>query len=697
MKNLSSLLVSCLFLLVSTETFAQRGLDTLSLKSIFHEPYLAGVRPSFNAFSLDNKSIVYTWNDSSYSANEFFSVNLDGSGFKPIAERPQNGTVSPDGKRSIFTERGTLMIGNPDGSAKRVLFSAPTPSFMPVWSQDSKLVAFVNEGDVWMADVATTTVRRVTNKKATDPNFQVRGWATDNSRLILSSVDNSAQKDVFFPEYVGHMVTPGASKRGFTRPKLHLVEVETRNIQTLIEGDIRMVGVPISESGRYVGVDQTDHYQKTREIGVYDLSDASYHVAFKDSTQGWIASGFNDLRFAPGKEVMSFTSEQSGYNHLYTVNADGSGLKQLTSGDWQVTWYQWLDANQIIYVSTEVDPGERHIYIMDVTRGTTRQLTSEPAFRQDFRLSDDNQTIVYGKTYFNTPTDLFSLNLRRPNREVRLTNSIPDRFKAIEWLEPEYVRFIGRDGETKLSMEVIRPPVLEPGKKYPVIVFVHGAGSLQNVYKGWSQNYYREYMFHHWLAMKGYVVIEVDYRHSLNYGRKFREDVTGWMGKYELEDIIDGIDHVAKEGIIDVDRVGLYGGSYGGFMALYALHHAPDRFHVGAALRAVTNWENYFWANPGYTGPRLGHPEKDKENYLRSSPLTHADSLSRPMILFHGLIDDNVGFQDAMQYIDRLIQSGNENFELMVYPSERHSFVKPAAWYDEYRRMAEYFERWLEP
>lgn len=695
MKKLSSLFVSCLFILVSSEASAQKGLDTLSLRSIFHEPYLAGVRPSMNAFSLDNKSIVYTWNDSSFAVDEIFSVNLDGSGFKQLSERPQRGTESPDGKRAIFMDKGTLMIGNPDGSAKRVLFSAPTPSFAPVWSQDSKLVAFVNEGDVWMADVATTTVRRVTNKKSSDPNFQVRGWATNNSRLILSSVNNSGQRDIYFPEYVGHFVEPGNSRRGFTRPKLHLMEIETRNMQTLLEGDIRLMGTPISESGRFVGVDQTDHYQKTREIGVYDLSDASYYVLFTDSTQGWIASGFNDLRFAPGKDVLSFTSEQSGYNHLYTVNPDGSGLKQLTFGDWQVTWYQWLDANQIVYVSTEVDPGERHIYVMDVGRGTTRQLTSEPAFRQDFRLSDDNQTIVYGKTYFNTPTDLFSLNLRRPNREVRLTNSIPDRFKAIEWLEPEYVRFTGRDGETQLSMEVIRPPVMEPGKKYPVIVFVHGAGSLQNVYKGWSQNYYREYMFHHWLAMRGYVVIEVDYRHSLNYGRKFREDVTGWMGKYELEDMIDGIDHVAKEGIIDVNRVGVYGGSYGGFMALYALHHAPDRFHVGAALRAVTNWENYFWANPGYTGPRLGHPEKDKENYLRSSPLTHADSLSRPMIMFHGLIDDNVGFQDAMQYIDRLIQSGNENFELMVYPSERHSFVKPAAWYDEYRRMAEYFERWL--
>jgi len=692
----SFLLVSCLLTLVSPVS-SQGGLDTLSLRTIFHEPYLAGVRPTFSNFSLDHKSIVYSWNDSARTGTEFFSVNLDGSGFKQITERPELGTVSPDGKWAMFNDKGALMIGKPDGTGKRVLFSAPTPSFSPVWSQDSKFVAFVNAGDVWTADVTTTSVQRVTNKKPSDPNFQVRGWATGNTRLVLSASDNSGARDIYFPEYVDRFVIPGNVKRGFSRNSLFVVDVATRQIRTLVEGDIRLVSVPISESGRYVAVDQTDHYQKSRELGVYDLSDASYKIVFKDSTQGWLVNAFNDVRFAPGSDVLSFTSEQSGYNHLYTVNPDGSGLRQHTSGDWQITWYQWLDANELLYVSTEVDPGERHVYRYDMKRGVTSRLTTETAFRTGFQLSGDKQTLVYGKTYFNTPTDLFSLNLRRPNREIRLTNSIPDRFKSIEWLQPEYVRFTGRDGVTMLSMEVIRPPVLEPGKTYPVIVFVHGAGSLQNVYKGWSESYYREYMFHQWLAMKGYVVIEVDYRHSLNYGRKFREDVTGWMGKYELEDMIDGIDHVAKEGILDVNRVGVYGGSYGGFMALYALHHAPDRFHVGAALRAVTNWENYFWANPGYTGPRLGHPERDIENYRRSSPLTHADSLSRPMIMFHGLIDDNVGFQDAMQYIDRLIQSGNENFELMVYPSERHSFVKPAAWYDEYRRMAEYFERWLEP
>jgi dipeptidyl aminopeptidase/acylaminoacyl peptidase len=205
-------------------------------------------------------------------------------------------------------------------------------------------------------------------------------------------------------------------------------------------------------------------------------------------------------------------------------------------------------------------------------------------------------------------------------------------------------------------------------------------------------------MFHQYLTHQGYYVIEVDYRHSTGYGRKFREDVTNWMGKYETQDIEDGLAFLADNyDKADTSRVGIYGGSYGGFMALYAVGVSPEHFDAAAGLRSVTNWENYYYANPWYTLPRLGTPEDNPENYERSSPLTYADSLEQPVILLHGLTDDNVGFQDAVQYIERLIQSGNEEFEMMMYPTERHSFQDEDAWYDEYRRIYEFFEKHLNP
>ncbi|HLR24933.1 MAG TPA: DUF2920 family protein, partial [Fodinibius sp.] len=283
-----------------------------------------------------------------------------------------------------------------------------------------------------------------------------------------------------------------------------------------------------------------------------------------------------------------------------------------------------------------------------------------------------------------------------PEEETRLTHTIPDRFNKIDWQKEDYIRFTGRDGSTKLSMSVLEPLDIQPGQEYPVVVFVHGAGSLQNVYKGWSSSYFREYMFHQYLTARGYYVMEVDYRHSTGYGRKFREDVTNWMGKYETRDIIDGINYLAEHyPQADTSNTGVYGGSYGGFMALYATSVAPDYFDAAAALRAVTNWENYYHTNPWYTLPRLGKPKADSVNYARSSPITYVDQLEQPVLILHGLIDNNVGFQDAAQYIDKLIQAGNKEFDMMMYPSERHSFEDPDAWYDEYSRIFGFFEEHL--
>ncbi len=693
--------LSLLLILAAPALVLAQGVDTLQLRTIFHEPYLPGVRPTFAGFLPDGAGIRYMGNEDAMGPNEAYTVKFDGTGTAKAQPAPGmfgGPTASPDGKWTVQAQRGNLYLANADGSGRRLLFSAADNAGGPVWSSDSKRIAFTAAGDVWVIRLDSLLTQQVTRKAADAPGYQVRGWAHGNTKLIVTTSDNSSAREIFFPEYVGKFVEPAGSRRDWAHVTLSVIDLSDNRVSQLIEGQLLIRGLPVSASGRYLAVDQTDVWMKRREIGTYDLTDASYRTVFVDSTRGWIASGFNDLQFLTGTETLAFTSEQSGWNHLYTAKADGSGLIQHTKGEWEIDWLTWIDATTVLYATTEVDPGERHLYQHDTRTGRIRKLTGTAAFRSGFQLSPDKRHVVYSRTTgFNDPADLFALDLRRPDRETRLTNSVPERFRNASWIEPEYIRFTGRDGSTRLSMSVVNPPDREPGRKYPVVVFVHGAGSLQNVYRGWSQSYWREYLFHQFLAVNGYVVIEVDYRHSLGYGRKFREDVTGWMGKYELEDIIDGIDHVAARGYLDTGRVGVYGGSYGGFMALYAVQEAPDRFHAAAALRAVTNWENYYYANPGYTGPRLGHPDRDRVNYDRSSPLTKADSLQRPVLMLHGLIDNNVGFQDAMQYIEKLIQSGNTDFELMVYPSERHSFTDPDAWYDEYFRIERFFRQQLKP
>lgn len=678
----------------SLNSFAQ-GIDTLKLKTIFQEPYLAGVRPSFANFSLDGKQFIYSWNDSARSGTEYFITDFSGKKSTQTKDiSTLRATISPDGKYYVYSEKGDLWLGEVKSKSTTRLTQTKSFEYGATWSPDSKRIAFVQEGDILVMQVDKPGFVNVTNKKEKDINYSIASWL-GNSELIVNQSDNSDALEVYFPEYIGKMVKPGSSKRGISTNTVKRVGVDSSYSKQIFEGKGYLVQVDATANGRFATLGWLNENMKSRTLFVLDAQSGNLKTAFTDSTSGWIDFGFTSARIAPNNQFVIFESEKSGWNHLYSMDVDGSNVKQLTNGNYEISYYDFLNNKELIIATSETDPGERHLYLFDIKNQTSKQLTKDEGFRQDFKLSADKKHLVYEKTIWNDPLDLFVLDIKKA-KETRITDSAPARFKAVKWQKPTYWRFTGRDKATQISMTVLKPKNASPDKKYPVIVFVHGAGSLQNVYKGWSTNYWREYLFHQYLTQKGYVVIEVDYRHSTGYGRKFREDVTNWMGKYETNDIVDGLDYAQSQlGYLDLDKVGIYGGSYGGFMALYAVSAEPNRFHAAAALRAVTNWENYYYANPWYTLPRLGTPEKNPEFYKRSSPISFVDSLKRPVYILHGLIDNNVGFQDAAQYVDKLIQSGNERFEMMMYPAERHSFTDPDAWYDEYRRIFNFFEREL--
>ncbi|MGM0587433.1 MAG: alpha/beta fold hydrolase [Bacteroidota bacterium] len=675
---------------------APSGLDTLSLKTIFMEPYLPGKRPSLRSFTPDGKGVYFAWNDSSYASSELFKVKFRRPDVTPVdSAHYADFEPSPDGKHIAYIFDSDLWVADADYSDARRVIAAKSREYSLAWSDDSQQLAFSLEGDVWIYRIdGMPTLKQITQKREDEVSYSVSEWAS-SKELILTQYDQRNERTVYFPEYLGKLVEPGERESGRGHSRISVANLDSNTVRTLIDQTGWLRNLDSSENGRYVAVDFLEASMKHRWITVFDLHEHNSTVVFEDSTDGWISYGSADARFAPEASTLLLTSERDGWNHVYTVQPDGSDLQQHTRGQYEVPWVRWLDDDEIVFASTQVDPGERHIYRKKLGDKSAKQLTKAEGYRKGFNLGPDRRYLVYEKTYFNEPFELYSLDLKRNREEQRLTHTIPDRFRKIDWQKEEYIRFTGRDGKTELSMSLLKPVDFNPDQKYPAVVFVHGAGSLQNVYKGWSNSYWREYMFHQYLTKQGYAVIEVDYRHSTGYGRKFREDVTNWMGKYETQDIIDGIDYVAQRGLIDTSRVGIYGGSYGGFMALYASSVAPERFDAAAALRAVTNWENYYYANQWYTLPRLGHPEKDSEHYDRSSPITYADSMEVPVLMLHGLVDNNVGFQDAAQYIERLIQSGNTNFEMMMYPSERHSFQDPDAWYDEYRRIYDFFERHL--
>jgi dipeptidyl aminopeptidase/acylaminoacyl peptidase len=180
------------------------------------------------------------------------------------------------------------------------------------------------------------------------------------------------------------------------------------------------------------------------------------------------------------------------------------------------------------------------------------------------------------------------------------------------------------------------------------------------------------------------VVLDMDYRASAGYGRDWRTAIYRQMGHPELEDLADGVDWLVRNRDVDRARIGVYGGSYGGFLTLMALFRTPDLFAAGAALRPVTDWSDY---NQDYTGAILNTPEVDPEAYERSSPIEFAAGLARPLLVCHGMVDDNVFFADSVRLVQRLIELGKPDVQIAPYPVESHAFKRPSSWLDEYRRI----------
>jgi dipeptidyl aminopeptidase/acylaminoacyl peptidase len=292
----------------------------------------------------------------------------------------------------------------------------------------------------------------------------------------------------------------------------------------------------------------------------------------------------------------------------------------------------------------------------------------------------------------NRPPELFVADARKAMEMTQVTTSPTAEWSSFPWIKPEIIRFRAEDG-TMVPARIYRPRDMGARANGAGVVFVHGAGYLHNVHDYWS-SYSREYMFNHFLAANGYTVLDVDYRGSAGYGRDWRTAIYRWMGGKDLSDQVDGVKYlVANEGV-DAKRVGLYGGSYGGFITLMGLFTAGETFKSGAALRSVTDWAHY---NHGYTSDILNLPQNDEEAYRKSSPIYFAENF-RPdqhLLMLHGMVDTNVHFSDIVRLSQRLIELGKENWELAVYPVEDHAFVEPSSWTDEYRRIFELFERTL--
>ena len=446
-----------------------------------------------------------------------------------------------------------------------------------------------------------------------------------------------------------------------------------------------------SDDGSFGLISAISYDYRHRWLHLVDARTGELRTIAHDSDPAWVGGPCSFCAgWMPDGDAVWFVSERDGYAHLYTVGVDGGEPRQLTEGSWEVHDVEISPDQRRFYLTTnEGSPHEYHFYHMPLSGGERTRVTPWAGIH-DVTPSPEGDRLANVYSYSNRPPELYVMRNRAGAEMRKVTDSPTAEWKSFDWIEPEIVHVPASDG-AEVPARIYRPEDVGAEPNGAGVIFVHGAGYLQNVHRGWS-SYYREYMFHHLLASRGYTVLDLDYRGSEGYGRDWRTAIYRYMGGKDLSDQVDGARYLAAEEGVDPERIGIYGGSYGGFITLMALFTEAEHFAAGAALRSVTDWAHY---NHWYTSRILNQPQDDEEAYRRSSPIYFAEGLEDPLLIAHGMVDTNVHFQDVVRLAQRLIELGKEDWELAVYPVEGHGFEEPASWTDEYRRILELFERHL--
>lgn len=451
-----------------------------------------------------------------------------------------------------------------------------------------------------------------------------------------------------------------------------------------------------NEDGSYAIVEIRSQDNKDRWLVNLNLAAGSFKEIEHQHDEAWIggpgipsyAFSSGTLGFLADNETIYFQSEKTGYSHLYTYNLRTNKKMQLTQGNWEVRGVVLSKDKKAFYLTTnQTHPGNRGFYKMNVSDAVLQPILTKDG-AHEVSLSPDEKNLLVRYSYKNKPWELYWVSNKKASSLEQITVSTTKEFESYQWRTPEVITFKAQDG-TPVNARLYKPNGSQANKA--AVIFVHGAGYLQNAHNYWS-TYHREYMFHNMLTDLGYTVLDIDYRGSDGYGRDVRTGIYRFMGGKDLSDQIDGKKFLVQNYGVDENRVGIYGGSYGGFITLMGMLTTPKEFASGAALRSVTDWAHY---NHGYTGNILNFPETDPDAYKKSSPIYFANNLEGNLLMLHGMVDDNVEYKDIVRLSQRFIELGKKKWSLASFPVESHGFKETYSWVDEYSRILDLFNSTL--
>ena len=690
-------------LLTTTEKFP------MTIESIMRGYALVGHSPSNLRWSPDGKQIGFTWGKADGSKNpptKLYIVNRDGTGLKEgeVPEKVVNDwdRGSKAGYQIAYEALGDIWIRDTLTNQSERITKTEESESSPVFVQDAASIIFTRKGDLFRYTLAGAKVQQLTESKAGEvpevkvviegPTGFARGGMNASPSGTCVAVNFSQSPTRARNAQIAHFITASGyvelestyakvgEPQGHSMVRVfNLSDGKSVDIMTPRPGTVRrMQWAPDGKHGALWAFSE-DH--KDAWLYSFDTRNDKVTLVWNEHDNGWVGGpGEGLLGWLPDSSKVYFESENSGFANLMESDPDGIKAEPIVTGRFEVSNVT-LDAERkrFIFISSEGSPYDRHVDSVDLDGKYKKKLADLSAGDDaSFRLSPDGSEIAMVKSSSNRPAELFV-------NKIQVTTTPTAEWLSGPWIDPPIIDVPARDG-TNVPAKLFKPKSWRKG--CPAVVFVHGAGYLQNVFHGWSY-YYREYMFHHLLMENGYAVLDIDYRASAGYGSAWRTAIYRHMGGKDLNDVVDGAKYMVRELGAAPDRLGVYGGSYGGFITLMAMFTTPDIFKSGAALRPVGDWANY---HHGYTSPILNTPKEDPEAYKVSSPINFVEGLKGNLLICHGMVDSNVQFQDSVRIVEKLIELGKQNWSVAPYPVEDHAFVRPESWTDEYRRIFNLFE-----
>lgn len=581
------------------------------------------------------------------------------------AEAESDPQVSPDGRRISFRRAHELFVLE---LANRIITQLTRDSSATRWNAELDWV-YPEELDLGTA----------------------HWWSPDSTRIAYLQFDVSRQaiyphanllglNPVYEPQRYPRAGTPNADVR------LGVVPVNggaTRWMDLGETGSRLVARVEWMPDAKSIAAITLNRVQNDLKLMATDTDTGASRVLLRETSPHWVNVS-DDLRFLTDRNQFLWSSERDGFRHLFLYSLDGSLVRKLTAGEWEVNEVAGVNtaSSEVYYTARTETPLEDHLYVVPFGGGPARRLTAT----QRTHAIAMNPSCEY---YLDTSSSLTEPVRRAIHRGDGsewsvFTEQNPKPLEEYEILPAEIIQVKAGDGAT-LYARLTKPAGFAPSKKHPAVVMIYGGPHNQTVRNVWAGANFEQALAH-----RGFVVWQLDNRGSAGRGHAWEAALYRRLGARELEDQVAGVKHLVSMGFVDPARVGIYGWSYGGFMTLYALFNAPETFKAGVAGAPVADWRLY---DTIYTERYLGLPEENDKGYQASSVVHSASKLKGALLLTHNIEDDNVVFQHTLRMADALQKAGKP-FEMMLYPQNKHG-VSGAAYKHLLEAVASFFERRL--